>query len=157
MCSIVVSHWASPDPERRCDKPDKMGLSGRWATGLVLVAVLWESVIQCSCYDCPVHPGCFAVSTISQIKLSQETLTQNQTAGSKTAVSLTVSALCGCILTHAYWLSNTIESQQTPTSPQLLSQEMRNKRCRCLGFFIICQFVCLWFFLFSWLIFDHLE
>lgn len=90
-----------------CDKPDKMCLSGRWAAALVVVAVLWESVIQSS-YDCPAHPGCFAVSTISQIKLSQETLTQTQTAGSKTAVSLTVSALCGCILTHAYWLLNTI-------------------------------------------------
>lgn len=37
-------------------------------------------------YDGSAHLGCFAVSTISQVKLSQEMVTQKQTAGSRTAV-----------------------------------------------------------------------
>lgn len=57
-----------------------------WAAAQVLAVTLWESLIQCSYYDCPAPLGCFAVSTISQVKLSQEMLTQKQTAGSKTAV-----------------------------------------------------------------------
>ncbi|XP_027493789.1 sorting nexin-6 [Corapipo altera] len=77
---------ASPDPERWCGEPDKTGLSGSMgcssSAGGHTVGISYSvQLLPSTCTS-----WLFAENTISQVKLSQDMVTQKQTAGSKTVV-----------------------------------------------------------------------